>query len=607
MKDGAPKSLLYDPRFEHDACGVGFVADISGCPGHAVLDTSMQALANLAHRGAVDADGKTGDGAGILTQIPRKLFSREVERLARRRVDPYDLAVAVVFLPREDREAAAACRKIVDDVLRHHGLRPLCTRTVPVNERSLGAKAAATAPLIEQVLISREQTPLDDYERTLYLARREIEKAAAEIEGFYIPSFSSRTIVYKGLLIATELGSFYEDLSDGDYETALAVIHQRYSTNTFPNWFLAQPFRLLAHNGEINTISANRNWMRAREPELRSEVWGDRIEGLKPVIWPAGSDSASLDNALELLVSSGRDPLHSMMMLLPEAYENATDMDADLRGFYDFAACLVEPWDGPAAVAFSDGRYVGATLDRNGLRPARYVITHDGLIIMASEVGAIESDAELIAEKGRLGPGRMIAVDTDRGLLLKDAEIKLERAARKPYREWMRRMVACPKNMDVGGAVTSDETDLTLRMKCFGYTLEDVKRIMEPMFEDGKEAVGSMGDDTPLAALSSRPRLLYDYFKQRFAQVTNPAIDPLRERLVMSLETLIGPRRSLLEETEQHARLIKLRSPILTDSELEWLRRENVHGLKSVTLAALYGRRGGERALEQVLDALCEQ
>ncbi len=608
MKDDVPERLLYDPAFEHDACGVGFVADIQGRASRQTVETALQAISNLSHRGAVDADGKTGDGAGILTQIPRKLFLREVEKLGYARPIPEDLAVGTFFLPRDDKDIIVSCRRIVDNALERYGLVRFGWRHVPVDESALGEKAASTAPLIKQVLIGRGYVSLYDYEHTLYLVRKEIEKNGLSLDGFYVSSLSSRTIVYKGLFVATQLKSFYRDLNDPDYESALAVIHQRYSTNTFPNWFLAQPFRLLAHNGEINTLAGNRNWMRAREAEMSSTLWGQRIERLKPVIWEGGSDSASLDNALELLTASGRDVLHSMMMLVPEAYESAPDMSAEVRGFYDYAACLMEPWDGPAALAFSDGRFVGAALDRNGLRPARYVVTDDGRIIMASEAGAVEVPAETIVENGRLGPGRMIAVDTERGLLLKDETIKTERATRKPYQDWVRRsMVVCPANFGVAGASPSDEADLAVRMKSFGYTLEDVQRIIEPMLTDGKEPVGSMGDDTPLAVLSAKPRVLYNYFRQRFAQVTNPAIDPIRERPIMSLETLIGPRKSLLEETEAHARVIKLNSPVVTDACLDWLRRGNCHGLQSVTLAALYGKRGGDKWMEQVLDALCEQ
>jgi glutamate synthase (ferredoxin) len=608
MKDDVPQGLLYDARFEHDACGVGFVADIRGRATHAIVETAVEAIGNLAHRGAVDADGKTGDGAGLLTQLPRKLILREIEKRGFTRPHKDDIAAGMFFLPRGDKSSIAFCRATVERALARYGLFSFGWRRVPTDGSALGAKAIATMPRIEQVLIARGYAEPFEFERTLYLVRKEIEKHTARIKGFYVPSLSSRTIVYKGLFVATQLASFYHDLHDADFETALAIFHQRYSTNTFPNWALAQPFRMLAHNGEINTVAGNRNWMQAREAELRSTVWGQRVERLKPVIWSQGSDSASFDNALELLTGSGRDPLHAMMMLAPEAHENAPHMDAGLRGFYEYAACLMEPWDGPAAVAFSDGRFVAAALDRNGLRPARYVITSDDLIITASEAGVVELDPERVIEKGRLGPGQMIAVDTERARLLKDETIKRERAARKPYSEWVRRsMIACPSTLDTGYAIATDEAELITRMQSFGYTREDVQRIIEPMVEESKEPVGSMGDDTPLAVLSSKPRALYTYFKQRFAQVTNPAIDPLRERLVMSLETLIGPRGSVLEDKPSHARLIKLRSPVLTDSDVEWLRNSGKRGFSSVTIATLYGRRGGAQWLEQILDALCEQ
>jgi glutamate synthase (ferredoxin) len=607
MKDDVPQRLLYDSQFEHDACGVGFVANLTGGPSHAILGTALAALGNMRHRGAVGADALTGDGAGVLTQLPRRLLAREIERRGFLRPHAEDLAVGMMFLPRAETDAVA-CRRIVEQVLERFGLLIYYWRRPPVDETALGAKAAHTAPRIEQVLIGRHHVEPFEFEQVLYLVRKEIERQAGEIKDFYIASLSSRTVVYKGLMIATQLAAFYCDLRDVDYETRFAIFHQRYSTNTFPNWALAQPFRMLAHNGEINTIAGNRNWMRAREANLRSRLWQHRVERLKPIIWARGSDSASFDNALELLAMSRRDALHAMMMLMPEAHENAPHMEGDLRGFYEYAACLMEPWDGPAGVVFSDGRFVAAALDRNGLRPARYAVTRDGLVVMASEAGAAQLDEERVVEKGRLGPGQMIAVDTERGLLLRDKQIKLERARRKPYRQWVRnQMSICPSTLDLGYAVASDEADLVTRMKHFGYTREDVERIIEPMFDKSREPIGSMGDDTPLAVLSAKPRLLYTYFKQRFAQVTNPPIDPIREKLVMSLETLIGPRGSLLEDRQANARLVKLRSPILTDSDLEWLRGGGKRGFRSVTLATLYGRRGGKRSLENVLDALCEQ
>ena len=615
MTDDGPQRLLYDSQFEHDACGVGFVADRHGKPGHALLERALEALTNLSHRGAIDADGKTGDGAGVLTQIPRRLFFREVERRGFHLRDVKELAVGVFFFPQDKKERVDCC-EVVETALKRRGLQLYCWREVPTDARVLGAKAAATAPFIEQALIGRGRVAAEEYERTLYLVRKEIERRTAHVNSFYVASLSHRTIVYKGLLAAPQLRAFYKDLGDRDYRTALAVFHQRYSTNTFPNWALAQPFRMAAHNGEINTISGNRNWMRAREGELRSSLWQERVEQLRPVIWPAGSDSASFDNTLELLTKSGRDLVHAMMMMVPPSYEtayetaheNASDGGPAVRAFYDHSACLMEAWDGPAALAFSDGRVVGATLDRNGLRPLRYVITDAGLVVVASEAGVVRLAEETVIEKGRLGPGRMIAVDTAQGVILRDDELKNGVASRRPYADWVRRaMVVCPSLTEPVSCEADDEVGLTARMKSFGYTLEDVQRVLEPMFAEGKEAVGSMGDDTPLAVLSAKPRLLYHYFKQRFAQVTNPAIDPIRERAVMSLDTLIGARGNFLEEAESDARLIKFRSPVLTNSKLEWLRENRDEVFAAVTLPALFAAGAGEAGLEMALGALCDE
>ncbi|MBI4468499.1 MAG: glutamate synthase large subunit [Acidobacteria bacterium] len=602
-----PAGSLYDPRFEHDACGVGFVADVQGRASHAVLETGLQALIHLSHRGAVDADGKTGDGAGVLTQIPHKLLLAEAGRLGGGALSTGELGVGMFFLPREDAGLAARCRAAAESIVHGLGMRVIGWRTVPVDPQALGAKAAETAPRIEQLLIARHRIDPGAFERTLYLARKRIETSLSDIESFYIPSLSSRTLVYKGLFVASQLQPFYQDLGHPDYETALAVIHQRYSTNTFPNWFLAQPFHMLAHNGEINTLSGNQIWMKAREPELVSAIWGEQVEDLKPVIWADGSDSASLDNVLELLTQSGRDPLHAMMLMMPEAYERSIEVHASVRGFYDYAACLMEPWDGPAAVAFSDGRFVGAALDRNGLRPARWTLTRDDLLIMASEAGAIELPADRVREHGRLGPGMMLAVDTERGRLMRDESIKSEQAERRTYRQWVLRSLLCQTPLDIGSQESSEAAPVGARMQAFGYTEEDVRKILAPMFAEGKEPVGSMGDDTPLAALSTKPRMLYTYFKQRFAQVTNPAIDPLRERLVMSLTSILGARRSLLEESESHARLIRLNSPILDDNELVWLLDRGQEGFPSIRLSTLFDPAGGEAGMEAALDRLVEE
>ncbi len=624
---GRPSRLgLYDPAFEHDACGVGFVAQVDGIRSHRVLQLGLESVVNVTHRGAVDADAKTGDGAGILTQLPRRLFARELERAGVSGVPEQDIAVATIFFPREDPAVRQRCRLIVEQVCDRHGLRRLAWRTVPVDETVLGGKALATQPDIQHLLLGR---PLgiddEDYERLLYLARKEIERRVAHegIGSFYVPSMSCRTIVYKGLFVAPQLRSYYLDLADPDYETAICVFHQRYSTNTFPNWFLAQPFRMLAHNGEINTLQGNRNWMAAREPDLASPYWRDEVEWFKPICWSGGSDSASLDNALEALERSGRDILHSMMMLVPEAWEHMPDMDPVKRAFYEYHACLTEPWDGPAALAFSDGSIVGAALDRNGLRPARYKVTRDGLVVMASEVGVVDLDDADVVEKGRLGPGEMMAVDTRAGKLLRDDEIKQAIATRRPYAEWLqRRLIRLETKLNGhapgyegerstngllsrgAGPRPVGKDELPALHRAFGYSFEDIFYVIEPMGAEGKDATYSMGDDIPIAVLSSKPRPLYHYFRQRFAQVTNPPIDSQREGLVMSLDTYLGRRRNLFAETEEHAALVHVPLPVLLDDEMEALLRPE---FRAAYLPAVFDPDGGEAALDRALDDLCRK
>ncbi|MGI8423763.1 MAG: glutamate synthase large subunit [Chloroflexota bacterium] len=603
---------LYDPAFEHDACGVGFVARIDGQATHQVLRLALESVVNVTHRGATDADATTGDGAGVLTQLPRALFSKELRRLGVSGINPADIAVGVFFFPREA-ETTARCLEIVEKAIDRHGLRRLAWRQVPINDSVLGGKALATQPDIRQLIMGRALGLDDeDYERVLFLARKEIERRVGNegIGNFYVPSMSYGTIVYKGLFVAPQLRAFYDDFKDPDYTTALCVFHQRYSTNTLPDWFLAQPFRMLAHNGEINAVQGNRNWMEAREPELESATRRDDVHWLKPVCWKHGSDSASLDNALETIERSGRDVLHSMMMLVPEAWENMPDMDPARRAFYEYHNCISEPWDGPAALAFSDGRTVGATLDRNGLRPARYVITRDGIVLMASEVGVVEFDESEIVEKGRLGPGEMIAVDTLTQRLLRNRNIKDAVASRRPYGEWIERNVVRLETRLNGAALANGSTsahvpaapkvDLPTLWRAFGYTFEDLSKVLEPMGADGKDAVWSMGDDTPLAVLSSRPRPLYGYFRQRFAQVTNPPIDSLREGVVMSLDTYMGRRRNLFEETAEHAALVHVPSPFLLDDELEALTHPD---LRSKTLDATWSLEDG---LDAGLSVLCK-
>lgn len=604
---------LYDPKYEHDACGVGFVANINGRREHRILAYALEALANLAHRGALDADASTGDGSGVLTQLPLAFFQHEVERLHERLHKDTDLGVGMIFMP-SGRDYQVGCRRLVEEAAAQFDLLVLGWRTVPINLSALGEKAGNTLPKIEQILVSRLSECDDlEFERRLFLARKVAESNIRDrqISGFYIPSFSSRTIVYKGLLNAPDLGKFYLDLQNPLYETALAIFHQRYSTNTFPNWQLAHPFRVLAHNGEINTLSGNQIWTRAREQELASPVWGERIELLKPILQPGGSDSACLDNALEMLQLSGRDILHSVMMLVPEVWENNDELSPALKGFYRFHACLNEPWDGPAALVFSDGQYVGAALDRNGLRPARYKIYDDGLMVLASEVGVLPLDEKRVTVKGRLGPGNIIAIDTQAGKLLLDETIKARVAGRELYTEWCKRQIfSLSDHAKTFGQPTDNEasiSDLTRRQITFGWDAEELREMLKPMATNGDEPIGSMGDDTPLAVFSKRPRLLYDYFKQRFAQVTNPPMDSIREKIVMSVSTLLGRRLSWLNESEAHAKLVGIDSPFLHNHELRALQNIADPALQSETIFCHFDVDKGVGQLEAALQSICAQ
>jgi len=604
-----PPGGLYDPRNEHDACGIGFVANITGEPKHNIVRSALKAVSELVHRGACDADAKTGDGAGILMQICHEFFRQVCDPESVKIPAEDNFGVGMLFLPR-DEQAHEVCRILTEEALSMYDLPVLGWRVVPVDISVLGDKALETRPDIRQVMIGRpKDMPGDKFERTLFLARKRIENQVngRGIRGFYIPSMSCRTIVYKGLFVAPQLGRFYLDLTNNNYRSALAVFHQRYSTNTFPNWALAQPFRMVGHNGEINTLQGNLNWIRAREKELASDLWGDEIRRLSPVVQPGGSDSANLDNVLELLALSGRSPLHSMLMMAPAAWENDPNLSPELRAFHEYHAMLTEPWDGPAALVFTDGRIVGATLDRNGLRPARYKITRDGLIVVASEVGILELSEDQVVEKGRLGPGRMIAVDVVDRRLLRDADIRRIFASRQPYGEWLgSRMVTQPlaaRSLD-GHKKAQTSAELVPVQRALGYGAEDLKTILLPMLESGKEAVGSMGDDTPLACLSSKPRMIFDYFKQRFAQVTNPPIDPIRERMVMSLNVYLGAAESILTETPEQARRIKLNSPILSEQDLVWLESVSQSGLRSTRVSVLFDPAAGEEGFAARLDGL---
>ena len=599
-----------DPWREQDACGVGFVAQASGARSPAIARRALQALARVAHRGAAATD-RSGDGAGLLTQIPASLFYRDAASRGVALEPGQSFAVGMFFLPREH-DARGRATAIVEDVLRGEGVPVLGWRDVPVDLDVLGAGARAACPVIRQAILAAPADGRRDeeaaWERSLYLARRTIERRVAEVgpglEPFFVCSLSCRTLVYKALLTGTQLADFFPDLASPDYETAIAVFHQRYSTNTTSSWPLAQPFRLLAHNGEINTLWGNRNAMRAREPALAAPVWGEAVDRLRPVIWADGSDSASLDNALELLVRSGRDPVHALMMLVPEAHEGAVEMEAAVRGFYEFHECLVEPWDGPAALAFSDGVLVGSALDRNGLRPCRYKITHDGLVVAGSEVGLVDLDPAEVIESGRLGPGELLVVDTRRQTILRNAEAKRAVARRRPYGRWAARGIL-PLRPTTAVPDTSPlaEPERVVRQLAFGWSFEDLRYVLEPMGEAGQDAVWSMGDDTPIPPLARVPPGLYAYLRQRFAQVTNPPIDPLRETLVMSLRMHLGRRGSLLTDRPAGLRLVRNEHPIVLTDEMAALRA--VTGAQAVTLDAIWKAAGGAEALRAGLDALC--
>ncbi len=595
-----------DPWREQDACGVGFVARASGERSHAVTRLALEALKRVAHRGAAATDS-SGDGAGVLTQIPGPLFYREALRQGLPLEPGQPFAVGMFFLPREA-AALAHVTVIIEDVLRGDGLPVLGWRDVPVRLDVLGAGARATCPTIRQVLVGPAADRRGDaaaWERALYLARKTIDARVADagpgLDPFFVCSLSARTIVYKALLTGTQLGAFFPDLESPDFQTALAVFHQRYSTNTTSSWPLAQPFRLLAHNGEINTLWGNRNAMRAREPALASPLWEEDVDRLKPVIWTEGSDSTSLDNALELLVRSGRDPVHALMMLVPEAHEGAVEMEPALRGFYEFHDCLLEPWDGPAALAFSDGVMVGSALDRNGLRPCRYKITRDGLVVAGSEVGLVDLDPASVVESGRLGPGELLVVDTRRKAILHNAEAKREVARRRPYARWAAKSIRPLR--PTAPAPAGPETEIVTRQLAFGWSFEDVRYVLEPMGGEGQDAVWSMGDDTPIPPLARVPPGLYAYLRQRFAQVTNPPIDPLRETLVMSLRMHLGRRGSLLADRPSGLRLVRNEHPVLLENEMAALR--GLVGAQAVALDATWQAAGGPESLCAALEALC--
>jgi glutamate synthase (NADPH/NADH) large chain len=584
---------LYETRQEHDACGIGAIVNISGKKEHSIIEYGKQILLNLHHRGAAGADEITGDGAGILFQIPHEFFVAEAKKLGFNLPAETQYGAGMVFGPKNP-DIRKKCEKLLEDSIAHYGMKILGWRDVPVSPKCLGKLALEAEPSIRQIFIDGAGLKDEALERNLYLARGRAEKAVKEKIGeegidFYITSLSCRTICYKGMFMAWQLFDYYPDLADESLTSALAIVHQRYSTNTFPNWRLAQPFRCIAHNGEINTLSGNRNWMKARETIMTSDIFKDNLKDVLPVLKPEMSDSACFDSALELLVRSGRSMPHSMMMMIPEAFGAKYHISTDKRAFYEYHSSIMEPWDGPAAMVFTDGRIIGGTLDRNGLRPCRYLVTTDGLAIIASETGVVEFPPEKIRKKGRLRPGHMFLVDTTQKREVSDNEIKGKISRQKPYRRWLdENRIELRGLFDAPTLVESDPKTIAQRMKIFGYTREELKMILTPMATHGQEPVGSMGNDTPLAVLSNRPKLLFNYFKQLFAQVTNPPIDPLREGLVMSLMVFTGKKRNLLNETPEHCKQLKLHHPILTNEDIERLRSVKRSDFKVATISALF-------------------
>ena len=608
-----PAQGLYRPEHEHDACGIGFVANIEGRKSHDIVLKGIQILINLTHRGACGCDPQTGDGAGILIQIPHAFFEREAGSLGFSLPLPGEYGVGMVFLP-VDTHDRLICEGIIEKIAREEGLTVLGWRDTPINGNSIGRLARASQPYIEQIFI-RNGLGMDQdaLERKLYVVRKRAETAIAETDLkekdlFYSPSLSSRTIIYKGLLLAPQITDFYKELLDPELTSALCLVHQRFSTNTFPSWKLAHPYRYICHNGEINTLRGNMNWMHARQSVLASPLFGADMKNLMPIITAGGSDSAMLDNAVEMLTLSGRTLPHVMSMLIPEAWDHDDTMPEDVKVFYEYHASLMEPWDGPAAVAFTDGRVIGAKLDRNGLRPGRFLVTNDGLVVLASEAGVLSIKPEEVRMKGRLAPGRIFIVDTEQKRLITDEEVKKQLAARQPYSQWLKEnQITLDHLPSPTHVLSTNHETIRMRQRAFGYTDEDLKTILLPSALGGEEPVGSMGIDTPLACLSDKPQMLFSYFKQTFAQVTNPAIDSIREGLVMSLNSYIGSEGNILDETPKNCHTLKLRHPVISNWRLEKLRRVSWGNFLATSLPMLFRVEGGEKQLEEAIETLCRR
>ena len=597
---------LYDATNEHDACGVGMLVNIHGSKSHELVESALKVLENMRHRGAEGADNKTGDGAGIMLQIPHEFILLQGIPVP----EKGKYGTGLLFLPKDEKDRAAILSIIIEEIEKE-GLTLMHLRNVPTCPEILGEAALANEPDIKQIFITGF-TDSETADRRLYIIRKRIENKVrrsdiAAREDFYIVSLSTKNIIYKGMLSSLQLRNYFPDLTNNYFTSGLALVHSRFSTNTFPTWGLAQPFRLLAHNGEINTIRGNRGWMEARESVLSSPALGD-IKELRPIIQPNMSDSASLDNVLEFLVMSGLSLPHAMAMLVPESFNEKNPISEDLKAFYEYHSILMEPWDGPAALLFSDGRYAGGMLDRNGLRPARYLITHNDIMVVASEVGVMDFEPGNIKEKGRLQPGKILLIDTEKGEIYYDGEQKKQLAEAKPYRTWLASNRIELNELKSGRKVPHNVDNYNSMLRTFGFSKEDVEKIILPMASNGAEPVSAMGNDTPLAVLSDKPQLLYNYFRQQFAQVTNPPIDPIREELVMSLTEYIGAvGMNILTPNESHCKMVRLNHPILTNAQLDILCNIRYKGFKTVKLPILFEVSKGRAGLQEALDRLCKE
>ena len=604
---------LYSPHLEHDSCGVGVVANIKGGQSHEIITESLQVLVNLGHRGACGCDPETGDGAGILMQMPHAFFSKECPALGFDLPEPGSYGVGMVFLPPTP-GARALCEDLINRSIASEGLSLLGWRDVPVDPDKLGRDARAVQPAIRQFFVVPGTAGMgpDQLQRKLYTLRKVIENGLADCDiseddadYFYVCSLSNSNVVYKGLLMAHQVADFYLDLKDESLVSAFALVHSRFSTNTLGHWKLAHPYRYLAHNGEINTLRGNTNWMHAREAQFESPLFGEDIKKIPPIMTPGASDTAGFDNALELLLMTGRSLDHSMLMMIPEAWEQHETMPQEKKDFYEFHSCLMEPWDGPAMIVAANGKDICAVLDRNGLRPFRYTVTKDDKLVMASETGVLDIAPENIRERGRLQPGRMFLVRLEEGRIIGDEELKETLSRRQPYGEWLKEnRVSLEDRPEPETPEVLKGQELVRQQRAFGYTTEELRMLTTPMATTAYEAVGSMGNDAPLAVLSEKSQLLFNYFKQLFAQVTNPPLDAIREELVTSVEAFIGSERNLFEETPLHCRQLKIKTPVITDDELAKIRGLDLGDVRSTTLSTLFSAQG-EGSMKEALDRLC--